>query len=51
MANDEPTIDRFKNLLGRLMRVPKDEVLRKERQEKEKRRRQRTRVAPRRKSA
>jgi hypothetical protein len=50
MPNDEPTIDRFKSLLGRLMRVSKDEVLRKERQEKAKRQRTPVRAPPRRKA-
>ena len=52
---DPPTgdemLERFKTTLGKLMQVPKAEVLRLERAQKAKRRRQRTRVAPRRKSA
>jgi hypothetical protein len=51
---DPPTGDemmaRFKTTLGKLLRVPKDELLRLERAQKEKRRRQRARVAPRRKA-
>lgn len=41
---------RFKTLLGRLLKVPKEEVLKKEQQYKALRRRQRSRVAPRRKA-
>lgn len=41
---------RFQNLLGKLLKVPKEEVLKKEREYKQKRRRQRARVAPRRKA-
>lgn len=41
---------RFSSLLGRLLKVPKEELLKKEREYKAKRRRQRARVAPRRKA-
>jgi hypothetical protein len=51
---DQPTgdemLERFKTTLGKLLRVPKDEVLRMEGAAKAKRRRQRTRAAPRRKA-
>lgn len=48
---DPPTgnemLERFRQSLAKLVRVPKDEVLRLERAQKEKRRRQRTSVATR----
>ena len=47
---DHPTGDemlqRFKTTLGKLLQVPKTEVLRMERAQKTKRRRQRTRLRP-----
>jgi hypothetical protein len=49
--NGDAMLDRFKTVLGKLLRVPKAEVLRMERAAKTKRRRQRTRAAPRRKPA
>jgi hypothetical protein len=44
------SIDRFTDLMRKLIRVPKEEVLKREREYKAKRRRQRSRVAPRRKA-
>jgi hypothetical protein len=43
-------LERFKTTLGKLVQVPKEDVLRLERVQKAKRRRQRTTVAPRRKA-